>query len=142
MSDGGVESVPKGSDLLPVQGGLSGLDGGRFGQRGLGVDGEIPIVGVLLSELIAGQDLGFPLEKNLLQLSDDVFQLWTAELFAEPQDESCYFGQGGESPWNFVPFDWTQRRVTSPPFVWLVKSKPSLPPPSCGNCRPMETVEK
>ena len=119
-----------GTQLLPVQGGWSGLDGGRFGQRGLGVDGEIPIVGVVFSEIIAGQDLGFPLGKNLLQLSDEGFQLWTAELFAEPQDESCYFLQGGESPRNGVPFDWSQRVVTSPPFVFSVKVKPSLPAPS------------
>jgi hypothetical protein len=116
-----------GTQLLPVQGGWSGLDGGRFNQRGLGVDGEIPIVGVVFLEIIAGQDLGFPLGKNLLQLSDDGFQLCTAELFAEPQDESCYFLQGGESPRNCVPFDWSQRGVTSPPFVFSVKVQPSLP---------------
>jgi len=115
------------TQLLPVQDGWSGLDRGRFSQRGLGVDGEVPIVGVVFSEIIAGQDLGFPFGKNLLQLSDDVFQLLTAELSAEPQDESCYFLQGGESPWNFVPFDWSQRVVTPPPFVFSVKFKPSLP---------------
>ena len=116
-----------GTQLLPVQGELSGLDDGWLAQRGLGIDGEIPVMGMLLAEIIAGQDLRFPLGENLLQLSDDVFQFLPAKVFAEPQDESCYFLQGGGSPWNFVPFDWSQSVATSPPFAFPVKPKAWLP---------------
>ena len=132
-----------GTQLLPVQGELSGLDDGWLAQRGLGIDGEIPVMGMLLAEIIAGQDLRFPLGKNLLQLSDDVFQFLPAKVFAEPQDESCYFLQGGGSPWNFVPFDWSQSVATSPPFAFPVKPKAWLPACSnCGNRRAVESLEK
>ena len=125
-----------GTQLLPVQGELSGLDDGWLAQRGLGIDGEIPVMGMLLAEIIAGQDLRFPLGENLLQLSDDVFQFLPVKVFAEPQDESCYFLQGGGSPWNFVPFDWSQSVATSPPFAFPVK--PKAWPPAAE--RPVETA--
>ena len=118
-----------GAQLLPVQGGPGGKRLGRLGQGSLGIDIEIAVMRMLLAEIIAGWNLGFPFRENLLELEEDLLQFLTGKLFAKPQHKSCYFAQGGGSPWNLTgSFDSFQRKETSPPLVFPVKRNLSLRP--------------
>jgi len=118
-----------GTQLLPVQRGRGGKRLGGLSQGSLGIDIEIAIVRMLLAEIIAGSNLGSPLRENLLELTEDLFQFLTGKLFTKPQHKSCYFAQGGGSPWNLVgSFDSFQRKETSPPLAFSVKRNPLFPP--------------
>jgi len=59
-------------------------------QRRHGVDIEIAVVGVFLLEVVARRDLRFTLQKDLAELSDDLFQFLTRKIPTEPKNESCY----------------------------------------------------
>jgi hypothetical protein len=118
-----------GAQLLPVQHGPGGKRLGRLDQGSQGIDIEIAVMRVLLAEIIAGWNLGFPFGENLLELADDLFQFLTGKFFAKPQHKSCYFAQGGGSPWNLAgSFDSFQSKETSPPLVFPVKRNPSFRP--------------
>ena len=124
-----VGLLVSGTQLLPVQGGPRRQDGGRLGQGSQGIDIEIAVMGVLLAEIIAGWNFGFAFRENLLELTNDLFQFLPGKLFAKPQHKSCYFAQGGGSPWNLTgSFDSPQRKETSPPLPFPVKWNPSLLP--------------
>jgi hypothetical protein len=102
---------------------------GRLSQGSPGIDIEIAIMRMLLAEIIAGSNLGFPLRENLLELTDDLFQFLTGKVFTKPQHKSCYFAQGGGSPWNWTgSFDSLQKRETSPPLAFSVKRNSSFRP--------------
>ena len=128
-SQGSVMSfLVGGTQLLPVQCGPGGKRLGRLGQGSQGIDIEIAVMRVLLAKIIAGWNLGFAFGENLPQLANDLFQFLTRKLFAKPQHKSCYFAQGGGSPWNLAgSFDSFQSKETSPPLVFPVKRNPSLP---------------
>ncbi len=90
----------------------------RLPQGGLGIDVEIPIVGMLFSKLVTRFDLRFSLGKEVLQLADDLFQFLTGKILTKPKNESCYLSHGGLSPGVFkLPFDY-QREETKPPFLF------------------------
>jgi hypothetical protein len=58
--------------------------------------GEIAVVRMLLTEVVARLNLGLALGEDLLQLPDRLLQLCSSKLFAEPKDQACYVGHGGE----------------------------------------------
>lgn len=129
-SQGSVMSfLVGGAQLLPVQRGRGGKGLGGLSQGSPGIDIEMAIMRMLLAEIIAGSNLGFPLRENLLELAEDLFQFLTGKLFTKPQHKSCYFAQGGGSPWNLVgSFDSLQRKETSLPLAFSVKRNPSFRP--------------
>src|ERR1700757_2727423 len=117
------------TQLLPVQRGRSWMGLGRLSQGSPGIDIEIAIMRMLLAEIIAGSNLGFPLRENLLELTEDLFQFLTGKGFTKPQHKSCYFAQGGGSPWNWTgSFDSLQKRETAPPLAFSVKRNSSFWP--------------
>jgi hypothetical protein len=87
------------TQLLPVQGGLGRRRGG-LSQRGLGIDVEIAVVGMLLAEVVARLRLGLTPGENLLQLLDKFLQILAGKFPTEPKHQSWYAAHGGESLGN------------------------------------------
>ena len=87
-----------------------------------------PVVRMLLAEVVARLNLGLALGEDLLQLLDQLLQLCSSKFFAEPKDQACYVGHGGEPLGNLAGSLHVVlgiKRETPPPFSFSVK--PVLP---------------
>jgi hypothetical protein len=79
---------------------------------------------MLLAKIVAGMNLGFVPSKDLLQLLDEVLQVWARKFPAEPKNQSWYRAHGGESLGNLAGSrqgDFAKRDSTA---FWCPRSSP------------------